>query len=63
MQLRQKIADGCEQLIWDFFNAGGQVIIYDANNGTRDNRQRLAEKFDKAGVHVVFLGRSYSLSS
>ncbi|THH00868.1 hypothetical protein EW026_g1742 [Hermanssonia centrifuga] len=55
MQLRQKIADGCEQLIWDFFNAGGQVIIYDANNGTRDNRQRLAEKFDKAGVHVVFL--------
>lgn len=55
--LRKKISEDCEQLILDFFNAGGQVVIYDANNGTKERRQLVAEKFDKAGVHVVFLGR------
>ena len=54
--LRKKISDGCEQLIWDFFEHGGQVVIYDANNGTRAARQALAEKFDAAGIHVVMLG-------
>ncbi|KAI0261665.1 bifunctional 6-phosphofructo-2-kinase/fructose-2,6-bisphosphate 2-phosphatase [Gloeopeniophorella convolvens] len=53
--LRQKVLDGCEQLIWDFFNAGGQCVIYDANNGRRDQRQRVAEKFGKEGIHVVIL--------
>jgi hypothetical protein len=43
-------------MITDYFNGGGQVVIYDANNGSRSNRQRLAEKYDKLGVHVVFLG-------
>lgn len=54
--LRQKVSDGCEQLIWDFFDAGGQVVIYDANNGSRERRQTIAEKFDKAGIHVIMLG-------
>ena len=54
--LREKILEGCEQLIWDFFNSGGQVVIYDANNGTRERRQAVAEKFDKAGIHVIMLG-------
>lgn len=31
-------------------------MIYDANNGRRAQRQTLAEKFDKAGIHVVMLG-------
>jgi len=53
--LRQKVSLGCEKLIWNYFEGGGQVVIYDANNGTRDARQRLAEKFDKAGIHVVIL--------
>ncbi|CAL1699282.1 unnamed protein product [Somion occarium] len=53
--LRKRISDGCEQLIWDFFNSGGQVVIYDANNGTRERRQALAEKFDKEGIHVIML--------
>ncbi|PPQ89242.1 hypothetical protein CVT25_001321 [Psilocybe cyanescens] len=53
--LRKKIQNGCEQLIWDYFEGGGQVVIYDANNGTRAARQALAEKFDKAGIHVVLL--------
>ena len=57
IQLREKVLEGCEQQIWDFFNAGGQVVIYDANNGTRERRQAVAEKFDKAGIHVVMLGR------
>lgn len=61
LALRKKIQDGCEQLIWDFFNSGGQVIIYDANNGTRERRHTLAEKFDKEGIHVVMLGQLHFL--
>jgi 6-phosphofructo-2-kinase/fructose-2,6-biphosphatase 4 len=56
MALRKTVSDGCEKVIWDFFAAGGQVVIYDANNGRREARHRLAEKFDKEGIHVVFLG-------
>jgi hypothetical protein len=59
--LRKKTSDGCEKLIWDFFEQGGQVIIYDANNGTRAARQALAEKFDAAGIHVVMLGMALLL--
>jgi len=33
-ELRKKVSASCEQLIWDFFEGGGQVVIYDANNGT-----------------------------
>lgn len=53
--LRERVQTGCEQMIWEFFNGGGQVVIYDANNGTQAQRQRLAEKFDKDGIHVVML--------
>lgn len=56
MALRKMVSDGCEKLIEDFFGAGGQVVIYDANNGTRKARQDLAEKFDKQGIHVILLG-------
>ncbi|KAI0298673.1 6-phosphofructo-2-kinase-domain-containing protein [Multifurca ochricompacta] len=55
LELRQKVLDGCEELIWEFFNAGGQCVIYDANNGRREQRQRVAEKFGKEGIHVVIL--------
>ncbi|KAG2008719.1 cytoplasmic protein [Coprinopsis cinerea AmutBmut pab1-1] len=53
--LRKKVSDGCEQLIWDYFNAGGQVVIYDANNGRKEARDALAEKFSAQGIHVVLL--------
>ncbi|EPS93408.1 hypothetical protein FOMPIDRAFT_76025 [Fomitopsis schrenkii] len=53
--LRKRISDGCEQLIWDFFNAKGQVLIYDANNGTKERRRSIAEKFVAAGIHVIML--------
>lgn len=59
--LRKKTSDGCERLIWDFFEKGGQVVIYDANNGTRAARQTLAEKFDAGGIHVVMLGMALLL--
>jgi 6-phosphofructo-2-kinase/fructose-2,6-biphosphatase 4 len=54
------VSAGCEKTIWDYFSDGGQVVIYDANNGTRAARQTLAEKFDKAGIHVVVLGAPYT---
>jgi 6-phosphofructo-2-kinase/fructose-2,6-biphosphatase 4 len=53
--LRKKTSDGCERLIWNFFEQGGQVVIYDANNGTKAARHALAEKFDAGGIHVVLL--------
>ncbi|THH04645.1 hypothetical protein EW145_g5362 [Phellinidium pouzarii] len=53
--LRASVSAGCEQLLWRFFESGGQVAIYDANNGTRAARKALAERFDKEGIHVVFL--------
>ncbi|KAF7325740.1 6PF2K domain-containing protein [Mycena kentingensis (nom. inval.)] len=53
--LREKISTGCENTIWEFFTGGGQVVIYDANNGTRAARNQLAAKFDKAGIHVIIL--------
>jgi hypothetical protein len=56
LQLRKTVSDGCEKLIWRFFDGGGQVVIYDANNGARTQRQAIAEKFDKKGIHVIYLG-------
>ena len=43
-------------MIWDYFNAGGQVVIYDANNGTKASRNAVAKRFEDAGIHVVMLG-------
>lgn len=57
--LRKKIKDGVEDQVWDFFSRqGGQVVIYDANNGDRASRRELYEKFEARGVHVIFLGES-----
>jgi hypothetical protein len=60
--LRKQVADACEDTIQKFFDGGGQVVIYDANNGVKANRTRLAEKFDKLDVHVVFLGAAIRAS-
>ena len=54
--LRKKVLDGCEQLIWDYFNGGGQVVIYDANNGRKEARNALAQKFSEKDI--VLLGAS-----
>jgi 6-phosphofructo-2-kinase/fructose-2,6-biphosphatase 4 len=61
LQLRKTVAEGCEKLIWNFFDGGGQVVIYDANNGSRTSRQCIAEKFDKKKIHVIYLGESTRL--
>ncbi|KAK2462996.1 hypothetical protein APHAL10511_004983 [Amanita phalloides] len=55
LTLRKTVAEGCEKLIWSFFDAGGQVVIYDANNGTRAQRQVYAERFHSKGIHVIYL--------
>lgn len=43
----------------DFFAVqGGQVVIYDANNGSIAERKITSEKFGAKGVHVIYLGQS-----
>jgi hypothetical protein len=55
--LRNRIKDGIEDQVWDFFERqGGQVVIYDANNGDKKSRKELLERFEARGVHVIFLG-------
>jgi 6-phosphofructo-2-kinase/fructose-2,6-biphosphatase 4 len=56
-ELRIRIKDGLEQQALDFFQKeGGQVVIYDANNGIREARLELWARFKAQGVHVIFLG-------
>ncbi|KAI5448881.1 hypothetical protein NCC49_006040 [Naganishia albida] len=55
IELRRRIKDGVEKQVWDFFEGGGQVVIYDANNGDRASRRELLDKFEARGVHVIFL--------
>ena len=56
-KLRNKIKDELEDQIWDFFTVqGGQVVIYDANNGSAKARKKVLDKFEKRGVHVIFMG-------
>ena len=57
--LRRRIKGEIEDQIWDFFTVqGGQVVIYDANNGTAEQRKKTLERFESKGVHVIFLGTS-----
>ncbi|RXK41697.1 6-phosphofructo-2-kinase/fructose-2,6-bisphosphatase [Tremella mesenterica] len=54
--LRKRIKGELEDQIWDFLSIqGGQVVIYDANNGTREARKECYQKFESRGVHVIFL--------
>jgi 6-phosphofructo-2-kinase/fructose-2,6-biphosphatase 4 len=56
--LRRRIKTEIEDQIWDFFTVqGGQVVIYDANNGNVKARKECVEKFESKGVHVIFLGK------
>lgn len=51
--------DEVEELILNFFFVeGGQVVIYDANNGSAKHRRNTLKKFEERGVHVIFLGMS-----
>lgn len=55
--LRRRIKEELEDEIMDFFTVqGGQVVIYDANNGNVKARKECLEKFEAKGVHVIFLG-------
>lgn len=61
--LRRRIKSELEDQIWDFFTVqGGQVVIYDANNGNSKARKECYDKFEGRGVHVIFLGQSASLA-
>ncbi|XAO22334.1 hypothetical protein I312_101103 [Cryptococcus bacillisporus CA1280] len=54
--LRRRIKTELEDQIMDFFAVqGGQVVIYDANNGSVAERKITSEKFGAKGVHVIYL--------
>ncbi|POW04939.1 hypothetical protein PSTT_10016 [Puccinia striiformis] len=52
---RDNIKRSLLRLVDDFFHHGGQVAVYDANNGTRAGRQQLRQEFEAKGVHVMFI--------
>lgn len=55
-KLRRRILDEFDDTVIDFFfNQGGQVVIYDANNSVQARRYAIREKYGKLGVHVMFL--------
>lgn len=53
--LRKRVLDGFDDQVLKFFQEGGQVVIYDANNGTQRRRKVVREKFNGI-AHVMFLG-------
>jgi len=53
--MRDNIRRSLLRMVDDFFHHGGQVAIYDANNGTRAGRQQLRQEFEAKGVHVMFI--------
>ncbi|SNX82396.1 related to 6-phosphofructo-2-kinase [Melanopsichium pennsylvanicum] len=54
--LRKRILDEFDDTVIDFFfNQGGQVVVYDANNSIQARRYAIREKYGKLGVHVMFL--------
>jgi hypothetical protein len=56
--LRRRIKSEIEDQIMDFFLVqGGQVVLYDANNGNVKARKETLVKFESQGVHVIFLGQ------
>lgn len=49
-------------MVLDFFQKqGGQVAIYDANNGTKKSRKAVGDRFEAQGIHVIFLGEFWFL--
>lgn len=55
-KLRKHILDDFDDTVIDFFfNQGGQVVVYDANNSVQSRRYAIREKYGKLGVHVMFL--------
>ncbi|GAC97263.1 fructose-2,6-bisphosphatase [Pseudozyma hubeiensis SY62] len=55
-KLRRRILDEFDDTVIDFFfNQGGQVVVYDANNSIQSRRYAIREKYGKLGVHVMFL--------
>lgn len=60
--LRKRILEDFDAQVEDFFTSGGQVVIYDANNGTQARRMAIREKFGKGlGIHVMFLGELWAV--
>ncbi|EPQ31690.1 uncharacterized protein PFL1_01023 [Pseudozyma flocculosa PF-1] len=53
--LRKRILDEFDETVVDYYDQGGQVVIYDANNGSQARRYAIREKFGKLGIHVMFL--------
>lgn len=54
--LRKCILDEFDEQVVHFLNQeGGQVVIYDANNGMQARRHEIRERFGSMGVHVMFL--------
>ncbi|PWN32882.1 6PF2K-domain-containing protein [Meira miltonrushii] len=54
--LRKHVLDEFDKQVVDYFTVqGGQVVIYDANNGLLARRAAIREKYGGMGIHVMFI--------
>ena len=54
--MRLNVMERLESTIRQFFEQGGQVAVYDANNSNHERRCLIQEEFGKMGVQVLFIG-------
>ncbi|WFD31679.1 hypothetical protein MSPP1_002718 [Malassezia sp. CBS 17886] len=54
-EMRDRVKRQLEQQIAEFFDNGGQVAIYDANNSNRRERRTISAHFAKLSIQVMFI--------
>lgn len=55
---RRLVEEALMLKIREFFESGGQVAVYDANNTSQALRARICDRFTGDGIQVMFIGTS-----
>lgn len=56
VKMRQQVTNQLEDNIVKFFDDGGQVAVYDANNSTEERRRQIRERFEARNVQLLHIG-------
>lgn len=55
VKLRDQAREMHENAIAKFFEQGGQVAVYDANNSNKERRNMIRDRFSAMGVQIMFI--------